>query len=149
VIRSYPEGYAARAQDLTGGWFDPCPNYSAKPPPAAPTARRSPPRGGRPAIQRGLAAVRVGRPPCSTCGCPNTSRVRSDCGYAASMRLEEYLSIPYRLVPTPPKADGRGIATPNTPRSASKAKPTRPWEGDGETREELRVRYIVEHGPTR
>jgi acetolactate synthase I/II/III large subunit len=30
VLRSYPEGYAAKEQDLTGGWFDPCPNYSGE-----------------------------------------------------------------------------------------------------------------------
>ena len=30
VLRSYPEGYAAKAQDVTGGWFDPCPNYSGE-----------------------------------------------------------------------------------------------------------------------
>jgi acetolactate synthase-1/2/3 large subunit len=30
VLRSYPEGYAARERDLTGGWFDPCPNYSGE-----------------------------------------------------------------------------------------------------------------------
>lgn len=30
VLRSYPEGYASKEQDLTGGWFDPCPNYSGE-----------------------------------------------------------------------------------------------------------------------
>src|SRR5439155_2427416 len=30
VLRTYPEGYAAKLQDVTGGWFDPCPNYSGE-----------------------------------------------------------------------------------------------------------------------
>ena len=30
VLRTYPEGYAAKTRDLTGGWFDPCPNYSGE-----------------------------------------------------------------------------------------------------------------------
>lgn len=30
VLRTYPEGFAAKQGDLTGGWFDPCPNYSGE-----------------------------------------------------------------------------------------------------------------------
>jgi acetolactate synthase-1/2/3 large subunit len=30
VLRMFPEGYAARNTDLTGGWFDPPPNYAAE-----------------------------------------------------------------------------------------------------------------------
>ena len=63
VIRSYPEGYAARAQDLTGGWFDPCPNYSGEAAASGAYGEKvtSPDEVG-PAIQRGLAAVRSGTP---------------------------------------------------------------------------------------
>ena len=30
LLRAFPEGYAAKTMDLTGGWFDPCPDYSAE-----------------------------------------------------------------------------------------------------------------------
>jgi acetolactate synthase-1/2/3 large subunit len=30
VLRAFPDGYAARARDLTGGWFDPSPSYAAE-----------------------------------------------------------------------------------------------------------------------
>jgi acetolactate synthase-1/2/3 large subunit len=30
VLRMFPEGYAAKNTDLTGGWFDPPPNYSGE-----------------------------------------------------------------------------------------------------------------------
>jgi acetolactate synthase-1/2/3 large subunit len=63
VLRSYPEGYAARAVDLTGGWFDPCPNYSAEAAASGAYGEKviDPDQLG-PAIQRGLAAVRSGSP---------------------------------------------------------------------------------------
>ena len=63
VVRSYPEGYAARAKDLTGGWFDPCPNYSGE---AAASGcygeKVTDPAEVGPAIQRGLKATREGVP---------------------------------------------------------------------------------------
>ncbi len=63
VVRSYPEGYAAKAQDLTGGWFDPCPNYSGE---AAASGcygeKVTDPSEVGPAIQRGLKATREGVP---------------------------------------------------------------------------------------
>jgi acetolactate synthase-1/2/3 large subunit len=63
VIRSYPEGYAAREQNLTGGWFDPCPNYSGEAAASGAYGEKvtSPDEVG-PAIQRGLQAVRSGTP---------------------------------------------------------------------------------------
>jgi acetolactate synthase-1/2/3 large subunit len=63
VIRSYPEGYAAREKNLTGGWFDPCPNYSGEAAASGAYGEKvtSPDEVG-PAIQRGLAAVRSGVP---------------------------------------------------------------------------------------
>jgi acetolactate synthase-1/2/3 large subunit len=63
VLRSYPEGYAARARDLTGGWFDPCPNYSGEAAASGAYGEKviSPEEVG-PAIQRGLDAVRSGTP---------------------------------------------------------------------------------------
>jgi acetolactate synthase-1/2/3 large subunit len=63
VIRSYPEGYAARAQDLTGGWFDPCPNYSGEAAASGAYGEKvTDPDEVGPAIQRGLAAVHGGVP---------------------------------------------------------------------------------------
>jgi acetolactate synthase-1/2/3 large subunit len=63
VIRSYPEGYAARAQDLTGGWFDPCPNYSGEAAASGSYGEKvTDPDEVGPAIQRGLDAVRHGTP---------------------------------------------------------------------------------------
>ena len=64
VIRTYPEGYAAKQRDFTGGWFDPCPNYSGE---AAAQRRlrregdRS--RRSRPAIRRALVAMERDRVP--------------------------------------------------------------------------------------
>jgi acetolactate synthase-1/2/3 large subunit len=59
----YPEGYAARARDFTGGWFDPCPNYSGE---AAASGcfgeKVTDPDEVGPAIQRGLEATRQGVP---------------------------------------------------------------------------------------
>jgi acetolactate synthase I/II/III large subunit len=63
VLRSYPEGYAAKAQDMTGGWFDPCPNYSGEAAASGAYGEKvtDPPEVG-PAIQRGLQAVAEGSP---------------------------------------------------------------------------------------
>ena len=63
VLRSYPEGYAARMQDVTGGWFDPCPNYSGEAAASGAYGEKvTDPEQVGPAIQRGLAAVRDGAP---------------------------------------------------------------------------------------
>jgi acetolactate synthase-1/2/3 large subunit len=63
VIRSYPEGYAAQAQDLTGGWFDPCPNYSGEASASGAYGEKvTDPDQVGPAIERGLHAVRDGVP---------------------------------------------------------------------------------------
>jgi len=63
VLRSYPEGYAARAQDVTGGWFDPCPNYSGEAAASGAYGEKvTDPDQVGPAIQRGLQAVREGAP---------------------------------------------------------------------------------------
>jgi acetolactate synthase-1/2/3 large subunit len=64
VLRSYPEGYSARERDLTGGWFDPCPNYSGE-------AAASGAHGEKvtdsdqvgPAIRRALEAIERDRVP--------------------------------------------------------------------------------------
>ena len=63
VMRSYPEGYAARMQDVTGGWFDPCPNYSGEAAASGAYGEKvTDPDQVGPAIQRGLKAVRDGAP---------------------------------------------------------------------------------------
>jgi acetolactate synthase-1/2/3 large subunit len=63
VLRSYPEGYAAKAQDLTGGWFDPCPNYSGEAAASGAYGEKvTDPDQVGPAIQRGLQATRDGVP---------------------------------------------------------------------------------------
>jgi acetolactate synthase I/II/III large subunit len=63
VLRSYPEGYAAKAQDMTGGWFDPCPNYSGEAAASGAYGEKvSDPAEVGPAIQRGLQAVAEGSP---------------------------------------------------------------------------------------
>jgi acetolactate synthase I/II/III large subunit len=63
VLRSYPEGYAAKAQDVTGGWFDPCPNYSGEAAASGAYGEKvTDPGEVGPAIQRGLQAVREGAP---------------------------------------------------------------------------------------
>jgi acetolactate synthase-1/2/3 large subunit len=63
VMRSYPEGYAARATDLTGGWFDPCPNYSGEAAASGAYGEKvTDPNEVGPAIQRGLDAVKQGVP---------------------------------------------------------------------------------------
>jgi acetolactate synthase-1/2/3 large subunit len=63
VLRSYPEGYAAKAQDVTGGWFDPCPNYSGEAAASGAYGEKvTEPDQVGPAIQRGLQAVKEGAP---------------------------------------------------------------------------------------
>src|SRR5262249_30791185 len=63
VLRSYPEGYAAKAQDVTGGWFDPCPNYSGEAAASGAYGEKvTDPDEVAPAIKRGLEAVRGGTP---------------------------------------------------------------------------------------
>ncbi len=63
VLRSYPEGYAARMQDVTGGWFDPCPNYSGEAAASGAYGEKvTDPDQVGPAIKRGLQAVREGAP---------------------------------------------------------------------------------------
>jgi acetolactate synthase I/II/III large subunit len=63
VLRSYPEGYAAKAQDVTGGWFDPCPNYSGEAAASGAYGEKvTDPDQVGPAIRRGLQAVREGAP---------------------------------------------------------------------------------------
>jgi acetolactate synthase-1/2/3 large subunit len=63
VLRSYPEGYAARRQDVTGGWFDPCPNYSGEAAASGAYGEKvTDPDQVGPAIKRGLQAVREGAP---------------------------------------------------------------------------------------
>jgi acetolactate synthase-1/2/3 large subunit len=63
VLRSYPEGYAAKAPDVTGGWFDPCPNYSGEAAASGAYGEKvADPDQVGPAIQRGLQAVKDGAP---------------------------------------------------------------------------------------
>lgn len=63
VLRSYPEGYAARMQDVTGGWFDPCPNYAGEAAASGAYGEMvTDPDEVAPAIKRGLQAVREGAP---------------------------------------------------------------------------------------
>jgi acetolactate synthase-1/2/3 large subunit len=63
VLRSYPEGYAARLQDVTGGWFDPCPNYSGEAAASGAYGEKvTDPDEVGPAIKRGLQAVCDGTP---------------------------------------------------------------------------------------
>jgi acetolactate synthase-1/2/3 large subunit len=63
VLRSYPEGYAAKAQDVTGGWFDPCPNYSGEAAASGAYGEKvTDPEQVGPAIERGLRAVQEGSP---------------------------------------------------------------------------------------
>jgi acetolactate synthase-1/2/3 large subunit len=63
VLRTYREGYAAQAKDLTGGWFDPCPNYSGEAAASGAYGEKVvDPDQVAPAIRRGLDAVRSGTP---------------------------------------------------------------------------------------
>ena len=63
VLRAYPEGYSAKAQDFTGGWFDPSPEYAAEARGGGYFGEKvSDPNELPAAIQRGLAATREGTP---------------------------------------------------------------------------------------
>src|SRR5204863_7684573 len=63
IQRSYPEGYAVRTGDFTGGLFDPCPNYSGEAAASGAYGEKvTDPEQLGPAIQRGLQAVREGAP---------------------------------------------------------------------------------------
>jgi acetolactate synthase-1/2/3 large subunit len=58
VLRTYPEGYAARERDLTGGWFDPCPNYSGEAAASGAYGEKvTDPDAVAPAIRRALEAM--------------------------------------------------------------------------------------------
>ena len=64
VVRTYPEGYAARAHDLTGGWFDPCPNYSGEAAASGAYGEKvTDPDEVGPALRRALAAIERDRIP--------------------------------------------------------------------------------------
>jgi acetolactate synthase-1/2/3 large subunit len=64
VLRTYPEGYAARERDLTGGWFDPCPNYSGEAAASGAHGEKvTDPNEVGPAIRRALAAIERDRRP--------------------------------------------------------------------------------------
>jgi acetolactate synthase I/II/III large subunit len=64
VLRSYPEGYAARERDLTGGWFDPCPNYSGEAAASGAYGEKvTDPKDVGPAIRRALDAIARDRVP--------------------------------------------------------------------------------------
>jgi acetolactate synthase-1/2/3 large subunit len=58
VLRTYPEGYAAKQRDFTGGWFDPCPNYSGEAAASGAYGEKvTDPNEVAPAIRRALAAM--------------------------------------------------------------------------------------------
>lgn len=64
VLRSYPEGYSAKERDLTGGWFDPCPNYSGEAAASGAYGEKvTDPDQVGPAIRRALEAIRRDRVP--------------------------------------------------------------------------------------
>jgi len=63
VLRSYPEGYAAKLQDVTGGWFDPTPHFAAEAAASGHFGEKVADPGQLDgAIQRGLAAASEGVP---------------------------------------------------------------------------------------
>jgi acetolactate synthase-1/2/3 large subunit len=63
LLRSFPEGYAAKTMDLRGGWFDPCPNYSAEAAGSGAYGEKvTDPDEVGPAIKRGLDATKQGVP---------------------------------------------------------------------------------------
>ncbi len=63
VKRGYPEGYAVKAGDYTGGWFDPCTNYSGEAAASGAYGEKvTDPNEVSAAIRRGLDAVRNGTP---------------------------------------------------------------------------------------
>jgi acetolactate synthase-1/2/3 large subunit len=58
VLRTYPEGYAAKGRDLTGGWFDPCPNYSGEAAASGAYGEKvTDPNEVGPALRRALEAI--------------------------------------------------------------------------------------------
>lgn len=58
VIENHPEGYSAREKDLTGGWFDPSPNYAAEAAASGAYGEKvSDPSEVAPAISRALNAI--------------------------------------------------------------------------------------------
>jgi acetolactate synthase I/II/III large subunit len=64
VLRTYPEGYAAKGQDLTGGWFDPCPNYSGEAAASGAHGEKvTDPNEVGPALRRALEAMERDRVP--------------------------------------------------------------------------------------
>ena len=64
VLRTYPEGFAAKERDLTGGWFDPCPNYSGEAAASGAYGEKvSDPNEVAPAIRRALTAMERDRVP--------------------------------------------------------------------------------------
>jgi acetolactate synthase-1/2/3 large subunit len=63
VQKAYPEGYASKANDFTGGWFDPCPNYSGEAAASGAYGEKvTDPGEVAPAIRRGIEAVKNGQP---------------------------------------------------------------------------------------
>ena len=63
VLRAFPDGYAKRANDLTGGWFDPAPEYAAEAAASGHFGEKvSDPGELDAAIKRGLAATGEGTP---------------------------------------------------------------------------------------
>jgi len=64
VLRAYPEGYSAKERDLTGGWFDPCPNYSGEAAASGAHGEKvTDPDQVGPAIRRALQAIERDRVP--------------------------------------------------------------------------------------
>jgi acetolactate synthase-1/2/3 large subunit len=64
VLRTYPEGYAAKERDLTGGWFDPCPNYAGEAAASGAHGEKvTDPGEVGPAIRRALEAIERDRVP--------------------------------------------------------------------------------------
>jgi acetolactate synthase-1/2/3 large subunit len=63
VLRAFPDGYAKRANDLTGGWFDPAPRYAAEAAASGHFGEKvTDPEQLDAAIGRGLAAASEGTP---------------------------------------------------------------------------------------
>jgi acetolactate synthase-1/2/3 large subunit len=64
VIRTDPEGYAANQRDFTGGWYDPCPNYSGEAAASGAYGENvTDPGEVAPAIRRAVAAMERDRVP--------------------------------------------------------------------------------------
>jgi len=63
VLRAFPDGYAQRTKDLTGGWFDPTPHFAAEAAASGHFGEKVADPGQLDgAIQRGLAAASEGVP---------------------------------------------------------------------------------------